>query len=157
MVYIALFGGIAWPAYSLIAGFFLVGARSRSVRRELLWFIGPASIGICCSWLENDNSQVLPFAAGAAHCVATGTLFSAFLGVVSRAIHHDQFEIVFLFRFSTYCAVPSLLARTSALQPYLAQLTLTTLILSIVYFAIFGVSYRRFIEPKSRLFLFTFR
>lgn len=160
MVYIALFGGIALAAYSLTAGFFVVGARSRSVRQELLWFIGPvigaASIGICCSWLENDNDQVLPFAAGAVYCVATGTLFAAFVRVVSRAIHGDHFGIVFLFRFSTYCAVPSLLARTSALQPYLAQLTLATLILSIVYFAIFGVSYHRFIEPKSRLFLLYF-
>ncbi|MEM7558533.1 MAG: hypothetical protein AAF394_05375 [Planctomycetota bacterium] len=160
LVYFALFGGIALAAYSLTAGFFVVGARSHGVGREVLGFFGPvlgaACIGICCSWLDNDDDHVLPFVTGAAYCVATGTLFAAFVRVVFRAIRGDQFGIVFLFRFSTYCAVPALLASTSALQPYLAQLTLATLILCIVYFAIFGVSYRRFLEPKSRLFFLYF-
>jgi len=161
MVYIALFGGIALAAYSLTAGFFVVGGRPRGVRREMLWFIGPvigaACIGICCSWLDNDNDQGLPFIAGAAYCVSTGTLFAAFVRVVFRAIRGDQFGIVFLFRFSTYCTIPALLASTLALQPYLAQLTLATLILCVVYFGIFGVSYRRFLEPSPVFLCFTFR
>ena len=158
MVYLAFFGGIAVAAYCLVAAFFIVGAKPKSIVKEVLGFAGPIFcalfIGVLCNWSAKERNSELPFVSGATFCAGFSILLTSLPRVIYRSAGGEPFQIAFLLRYSTYAAVVALIASAEALRPHLLQLTLATLLICTVFYGVFAINYQRFLNPKSNAHLF---
>ena len=127
MVYLAFFDGIAVAAYCLVAAFFIVGAKPKSIVKEVLGFAGPIFcalfIGVLCNWSAKERYSELPFVSGATFCAGFSILLISLPRVIYRSAGGEPFQIAFLLRYSTYAAVVALIASAEALRPHLLQLS----------------------------------